>query len=60
MGANPLSIDQMRLLASYPTHDDNAVFLGNFDFLVRKSSWIERLSECLERNDSWTALWFKC
>lgn len=36
MGANPLSIDQMRLLASYPTHDDNAVFLGNFDFLVRK------------------------
>lgn len=37
MGANPLSIDQMRLLASYPTHDDNAVFLGNFDFLVRKN-----------------------
>lgn len=36
MGANPLSIDQMRLLASYPTHDDNAVFLGNFDLLVRK------------------------
>lgn len=36
MGADPLSIDQMRLLASYPTHDDNAVFLGNFDFLVRK------------------------
>lgn len=36
MGANPLSIDQMRLLASYPTHDDNAVFLGNFDFLIRK------------------------
>lgn len=36
MGANPLTINQMRLLASYPTHDDNAVFLGNFDFLVRK------------------------
>ena len=36
MGANPLSIDQMRLLASYPTHDDNAVVLGKFDFLVRK------------------------
>lgn len=35
-GANPLTIDQMRLLASYPTHDDNAVFLGNFDLLVRK------------------------
>lgn len=37
MGANPLTIDQMRLLASYPTHDDNAVFLGNFEFLVRKN-----------------------
>lgn len=36
MGANPLSVEQMRLLASYPTHDDNAVFLGNFDFLIRK------------------------
>lgn len=36
MGANPLSIDQMRLLSSYPTHDDNAVFLGNFEALVRK------------------------
>lgn len=36
MGADPLTIDQMRLLASYPTHDDNAVFLGNFDLLVRK------------------------
>lgn len=36
MGADPLTIDQMRLLASYPTHDDNAVFLGNFEFLVRK------------------------
>lgn len=36
MGANPLTVSQMGLLASYPTHDDNAVFLGNFDFLVRK------------------------
>lgn len=36
MGANPLSIEQMRVLASYPTYDDNAVFLGNFDFLIRK------------------------
>lgn len=35
-GADPLSIDQLNLLASYPTHDDNAVFLGNFDALVRK------------------------
>lgn len=37
LGADPLSIDQLALLASYPTHDDNAVFLGNFDFLVRKN-----------------------
>ena len=37
MGADPLSVDQMRLLASYPTHDANAVFLGDFDFLVRKN-----------------------
>lgn len=37
MGADPLSIDQMRLLASYPTYDDNAVFLGNFEYSVRKN-----------------------
>ena len=36
MGADPLSIDQLRLLSSYPTYDENAVFLGNHDFLVRK------------------------
>ena len=35
-GADPLNIEEMRLLSSYPTFDDNAVFLGNFDFLVRK------------------------
>lgn len=54
MGADPLTVDQMRLLASYPTHDDNAVFLGNFDFLVRKkfmtrtdfiSVWNETVNE---------------
>jgi len=37
MGANPLSINQMRLLASYPAYDDNSVFLGNFNFTVRKN-----------------------
>lgn len=36
MGANPLTINQMRLLASYPSHDEDAVFLGNFEFSVRK------------------------
>lgn len=35
--ANPLSVSQMRLLASFPaTYDQNAVFMGNFDFLVRQ------------------------
>jgi hypothetical protein len=37
-GADPLSVSQLRLLASYPAlYDQNAVFLGNFDFLARKS-----------------------
>lgn len=36
-GADPLSISQLRLLASYPAlYDENAVFLGNFDYLARK------------------------
>lgn len=36
-GADPLSIDQLRLLASFPAlYDENAVFLGNFDYLVRQ------------------------
>lgn len=35
-GANPLSVSQLRLLASFPsTYDHNAVFMGNFDMLVR-------------------------
>ena len=35
-GANPLSVSQLRLLASFPaTYDQNAVFMGNFDMLVR-------------------------
>ena len=37
VGANPLSIDQLKLLASYPTHDDNAVFLSDFNYAVRKA-----------------------
>lgn len=34
-GSNPLSIDQLRLLASYPTYDKNAVLLGDFDYALR-------------------------
>lgn len=34
-GANPLTISQLRLLASFPSvYDRNAVFMGNFTFLV--------------------------
>lgn len=35
-GANPLSLSELALLASYPTYDENAVLLSNFDFVVRK------------------------
>ena len=35
IGANPLTINQLRLLASFPSmYDRNAVFMGNFTFLV--------------------------
>ena len=34
-GANPLSVNQLRLLASFPSmYDHNAVFMGNFTFLI--------------------------
>ena len=34
-GSNPLTIQQMRLLASFPSmYDKNAVFMGNFTFLI--------------------------
>lgn len=34
-GSNPLTINQLRLLASFPSmYDRNAVFMGNFTFLV--------------------------
>jgi len=34
-GANPLTINQLRLLASFPSmYDKSAVFMGNFTFLV--------------------------
>lgn len=37
LGADPLSMAQLRLLASYPAlYDENAVFLENFDYLVRQ------------------------
>jgi hypothetical protein len=36
-GADPLGIDQLSLLSSYPTHDKNATFLSDFDYAVRKA-----------------------
>lgn len=36
-GVNPPTLSQLRLLSGYPmAYDDNAVFLGNFDMLIRK------------------------
>lgn len=37
-GSGPMDIATMREVCSYPsTYDSNAVFLGNFDFLVRRN-----------------------
>lgn len=36
-GADPLNIGQLSLLSSYPTHDENATFLSDFDYAVRKT-----------------------
>lgn len=36
-GVSPLTVNQLRVMASYPSlYDENAVFLGNFDYLVRR------------------------
>ncbi len=36
-GADPLNISQLRVLATYPAlYDENALFLGNFDYPVRQ------------------------
>lgn len=35
-GADPLTVSELKLLSSYPAlYDENAVFLGNFDYLAR-------------------------
>lgn len=53
-GESPLDLSTLRELASYPSiYDSNAVYLGNFDFLVRRnlspftflSVWNERVEE---------------
>lgn len=37
-GENPLGIETLREMARYPaTYSNNAVFMGNFDYLVRKN-----------------------
>lgn len=53
-GANPFTVAELRELAQYPsTYDGSAVYLGNFDFLVRShikplrflSVWNEKIEE---------------
>lgn len=53
-GSNSHTIDVLRILASYPAlYDNSAVFLGNFDYVIRKflpdlnflSVWNERVEE---------------
>jgi len=53
-GSNPPDVDTLRMLARYPAlHDSNAVFLSNFDFLLRRqitgieflSIWNEQVEE---------------
>lgn len=54
-GAQPPSVEYLRMLSRYPAlHDQNAVYLGDFDFLLRKqmgetveflSVWNEQVEE---------------
>lgn len=53
-GSKPADVDTLRMLASYPAlHDSNAVYLSNFDFLLRRhiagieflSVWNEQAEE---------------
>ena len=53
-GQDPISVDALRTLARYPsTYNENAVYLGEFDFLIRRhfstlrflSVWNERIEE---------------
>ena len=53
-GANPFTVSELRDLTQYPsTYDSSAVYLGNFDFLVRNnikplrflSVWNEKIEE---------------
>jgi hypothetical protein len=55
-GADPLDIDTLREYAKYPsTYDSSAVYLGNFDFLIRRtlfplrflSVWNEQVEEAV-------------
>jgi hypothetical protein len=53
-GQDPVSVDTLRMLARYPSvYNPNAVYLGEFDFLIRRhfhslrflSVWNERIEE---------------
>lgn len=52
-GQNPISMSVLRDLSRYPSiYDNNAVFLGEFDFLIRKNfptlKFLSVWNECLE------------
>lgn len=59
-GADPLSAQDLRLMARYPSiYDHNAVYLGEFDFLLRRyispvtflSVWNEQIEEAARGPD---------
>ena len=52
-GENPISMSQLRDLSRYPSvYDENAVYLGEFDFLVRRNfptlQFLSVWNECAE------------
>ena len=59
-GADPLSVEELRLMARYPAiYDHNAVYLGEFDLLLRRyitpvnflSVWNEQIEEAVRGPD---------
>jgi len=55
-GAPPVTVDELRVMARYPSiYDNNAVYLGEFDFLLRRhitpvvflAVWNEQLEEAV-------------
>ncbi len=60
-GAPPVTMDELRVMARYPSiYDTNAVYLGEFDFLLRRhitpvvflAVWNEQLEEAVRGADA--------